>query len=693
MKKNPSQLRAIAHLSGPMMVLAGPGSGKTSVIVERTAYMTGEGEIPASSVLVVTFSRAAAKEMRERFLKFTGQTSTAVTFGTFHGVFYGILKQAYGLGAGNILSEEEKYAILKEMTLEFGQELAQEGDFQEDVAKEISVVKGGRISLDHYYSSCCPDEVFRQIYNGYQKALRQRRKLDFDDMLLCCYELFVKRKDILAAWQNKFQYIMVDEFQDINHLQYDIVRMLAKPRDNLFIVGDDDQSIYHFRGAKPEIMLNFTKDYPKAETVLLDINYRCTKNVLQAAMNVVGCNQIRFKKRLSTPNEQGKPVKVMEFDNPREEYVKIAAFLKKRLETGENLEDTAVLFRTNQEAEGLVGALMEYQIPFTMKEQLPNLFRHWISRNLMAYLKMAAGDRTRKLFLEIMNRPNRYIARDALTQTTISFSALRDFYKDKDWMCDRITTLETHLRILSTLAPYAAVNFIRKGMGYEQYLIEYAQYRKIRPEELLRCNNKIIIREYEIEKSLEMGDNIIEFTPTEAGTYTYSCWMGMLRSKIYVVNPGQEPEISENLQNGLDTLNKINSNYKISTDEVAVAKVSGNEQVVNINIENGRFTPAVIIIQEGLETKWSINNTDNKSISLAFPIYNQVVDMNKGDNEIYLIPSEDFTFAEENYNYFGYVKVVKDIDNINLDGIKEEVKKYKISEKDYLSVNSQASCH
>ena len=509
MKKNPSQLRAIAHLSGPMMVLAGPGSGKTSVIVERTAYMTGEGEIPASSVLVVTFSRAAAKEMRERFLKFTGQTSTAVTFGTFHGVFYGILKQAYGLGAGNILSEEEKYAILKEMTLEFGQELAQEGDFQEDVAKEISVVKGGRISLDHYYSSCCPDEIFRQIYNGYQKALRQRRKLDFDDMLLCCYELFVKRKDILAAWQNKFQYIMVDEFQDINHLQYDIVRMLAKPRDNLFIVGDDDQSIYHFRGAKPEIMLNFTKDYPKAETVLLDINYRCTKNVLQAAMNVVGCNQIRFKKRLSTPNEQGKPVKVMEFDNPREEYVKIAAFLKKRLEAGENLENTAVLFRTNQEAEGLVGALMEYQIPFTMKEQLPNLFRHWISRNLMAYLKMAAGDRTRKLFLEIMNRPNRYIARDALTQTTISFSALRDFYKDKDWMCDRITTLETHLRILSTLAPYAAVNFIRKGMGYEQYLIEYAQYRKIRPEELLEVLDRIQ-ESAKGMKTLEEWENYIE---------------------------------------------------------------------------------------------------------------------------------------------------------------------------------------
>ena len=236
-----------------------------------------------------------------------------------------------------------------------------------------------------------------------------------------------------------------------------------------------------------------------------------------------------------------------------------------------------------------------------------------------------------------------------------------------------------------------------KGGTYEPIIVEVGKPVKwniqVSNGSLNGCNNQIIIRPYDIAKSLEMGDNIIEFTPIDAGTYTYSCWMGMLRSKIYVVNPGQEPEISENLQNGLDTLNKINSNYKISTDEVAVAKVSGNEQVVNINIENGRFTPAVIIIQEGLETKWSINNTDNKSISLAFPIYNQVVDMNKGDNEIYLIPSEDFTFAEENYNYFGYVKVVKDIDNINLDGIKEEVKKYKISEKDYLSVNSQASCH
>ena len=395
MKRNPSQQRAIAHLSGPMMVLAGPGSGKTSVIVERTAYMTEERKINASSVLVVTFSKAAAREMKERFLKFIGKPQTQVTFGTFHGVFYGILKHAYGFNAGNILSEEEKYEILKQLILEHGEEMAQEGDCLEELVKEISVVKGNRISLEHYYSSCCPDEIFRTIFRGYRKTLRARRKLDFDDMILYCYELFRQREDILNAWREKFQYILVDEFQDINHLQYEIVRMLAAPRNNLFIVGDDDQSIYHFRGARPEIMLNFTKDYPDAEQVLLNVNYRCSRNILTSAVRLIDHNKKRFPKKLETPNEAGAEVRCLQFVNPLEEYRELVRVLKRRLENGERLEDTAILFRTNQEAEGLLGSLIEYQIPFQMKEQLPNIFRHWICQNMLVYMKMAAGVRSR----------------------------------------------------------------------------------------------------------------------------------------------------------------------------------------------------------------------------------------------------------------------------------------------------------
>ena len=513
MKRNPSQSRAIAHLSGPMMVLAGPGSGKTSVIVERTAYMTGEGQIPPENILVVTFSRAAAKEMKERFLKFTGQSATRVTFGTFHGVFYGILKQAYGFTAANILSEEEKSGILKELILNYGGDLAEEGDFPEEIAKEISVVKGNRISLEHYYSSCCPDEVFRQIYSGYCQTCQARRKLDFDDMLLYCYELFVQRKDILAAWQNKFQYILVDEFQDINQLQYDIVRMLAKPQDNLFIVGDDDQSIYHFRGARPEIMLNFTKDYPEAETVTLDVNYRCSGRILASALQLIGSNKKRFQKNLSTPNQEGNEVTISEYQNPREEYLSVVARLRERMEKGDDLKDTALLLRTNQEAEGLVGALMERQVPFYMKEKLPNLFHHWICRNLLAYMRFANGDRSRKNFLEFMNRPNRYIARDALSLSPeISFDQLKEHYKDKDWMCDRLTTLETHLRILKGLAPYAAINFIRKGMGYEEYLREYAEYRKIKPEELSEILDRLTESTKGMDSLKEWEDYIEDYT-------------------------------------------------------------------------------------------------------------------------------------------------------------------------------------
>ena len=170
----------------------------------------------------------------------------------------------------------------------------------------------------------------------------------------------------------------------------------------------------------------------------------------------------------------------------------VVAALKKRMERGEDLLNTAILLRTNQETEGLINVLMEYQVPFTMKEQLPNLFRHWICRALLAYLQMAAGDRSRKNFLEIMNRPNRYLSREALAiSNELSFEQLKEFYKNKDWMCDRITTLETHLRILKGLPPYAAINFIRKGIGYEEYLHEYARYRKIKPEELLETLDRI----------------------------------------------------------------------------------------------------------------------------------------------------------------------------------------------------------
>ena len=500
MNFNSSQNRAIAHLSGPMMVLAGPGSGKTSVIVERIAYLIREGGVDPSSILVVTFSKMAAVEMKERFLRAVGKPRSDVAFGTFHGIFFGILKAAYGLDAGNILTGEEKTRILRGILEETGAQELQEGDFLEDVIREISLVKGGQISPSHYHSTSCPDEVFLDIYSRYNAALRSRRKLDFDDMLQDCHELLIRRQDILAFWRNKFRYILVDEFQDINPVQYDTVRLLAAPLDNLFIVGDDDQSIYRFRGARPEIMLGFCRDYPKAQRVLLDVNYRCSGNILETAMAVVRTNRRRFEKKLTTPNLPGKPVGVRIYANTQEENRAVAACLKKALEDGEKPEQTAVLFRTNQEAEGLIGTLLETGIPFQMKEKLPNLFDHWICRDIRAYMRMAAGPVERGDFLAVMNRPNRYISREAAAvcsrregrgKMVMDFPRFLEYYQEKDWMADRITTLHTHLRILSSLAPYAAVNFIRKAIGYEDYLTEYAEYRRMNPADLTDILDRI----------------------------------------------------------------------------------------------------------------------------------------------------------------------------------------------------------
>ncbi len=491
MELNSSQKRAVAHLSGPMMVLAGPGSGKTSVIVSRTSYLIHKGCVPPSSVLVVTFSRAAAVQMRERFLKSENAGRTDVTFGTFHGVFYGILKNTCHLGPENILSEKEKQEILRELCTNYGGEQGTEQDFIDDVAGEISLVKEERLDLQHYYSSCCPDEIFRKIYRDYREILRSRRKLDFDDMLLYCCNLFLKRPDVLKLWQEKFRYILVDEFQDINRIQYDVIRMLALPENNLFIVGDDDQSIYHFRGARPGIMLNFEKDYPGAGRILLDVNYRCSGSIIRASSELIAHNVHRFPKEIRTPNPPGDPVSVRTFRTPAEQYRTTAETLRKISAKEGALEKTAVLFRTNLEAEGLIRVLMEYQIPFTMQDQLPNLFRHFICRDLLAYLHLASGDLRRQNFLQIMNKPVRYLSREALTGSIVDLDKLEQYYEDKDWMQERLRKLKTDLRVLSRLNPFAGINYIRKAIHYEDYLQDYAEYRKIRPEDLMETLEQI----------------------------------------------------------------------------------------------------------------------------------------------------------------------------------------------------------
>ena len=485
-----AQTQAIMHKDGPMMVLAGPGSGKTTVITHRVQYLTKEYGIDPGDILVITFTRAAAEEMRERYEALTGGGSR-VTFGTFHSIFFRILKLAYRYTADNIVREEQQMQFVRELAQAGGLEPEDENEFAASILSEISSVKGERIVLEHYYSKNCPDAVFRQLYAGYEEKMRRAGLIDFDDMMVLCLELFTERKDILSAWQRRYRYILIDEFQDINRLQYEIVRMLAKPEDNLFIVGDDDQSIYRFRGAKPEIMLGFERDYPGAGRILLDVNYRSTEEIVVPALRLIGENQKRFSKAIHTTGRHGKNVITKLWQDPGEENLAIAREIQLYLQSGVRPGDIAVLYRTNAGPRFLMEKLMEYNLPFRTRDTVPNLYEHWISRNILTYIRIAMGSRAREDILQVINRPKRYISRDAMPDETVSFERMKVFYAEKDWIAERIESLEGDLRAIARMSPLAAVNYIRQGMGYDEYLIEYAAFRRMRPEELLETADEL----------------------------------------------------------------------------------------------------------------------------------------------------------------------------------------------------------
>lgn len=509
---NEAQTKAICHKNGPAMVLAGPGSGKTLVITRRVEYLIKKYGVRPEQILVITFTKAAAKEMRERFARITKDDRFPVTFGTFHGIYYGILKWAYRMNASNIFSEEEKMMLLREVIAGMELEIEDEKEFLQGIASEIGQIKNNRLSLEEYESSNCSDQVFRQIYEEYERRRKLLKKIDFDDMLVLCYELFQKRPDILQMWQKKFQYILIDEFQDINQVQYDVIRMLALPENNLFIVGDDDQSIYRFRGARPEIMLGFSKDYPNAKSIILDVNYRSTKAVVSAARRVIERNKNRYQKEIITVNEQGDNVHIQEVRHPVEESHYVREQIAKAVAAGTEPSQIAVLYRTNTEPRALVETFMEYHIPFQMKEHLPNLYEHFIGRDFQSYMRMALGGRDRGDFLMIMNRPNRYIGRDSVDRGEISFENLRKYYMEKDWMVDRIDQLEVDLKVIRRMTPYAAIQYIRKSVGYDLFLNEYAIKRKMKLEDLQELIREMEERAKEFKTIEEWFDHIEKYT-------------------------------------------------------------------------------------------------------------------------------------------------------------------------------------
>ena len=474
MSLNKTQAKAVSHKDGPCLVLAGPGSGKTLTIVNRIKYLIEKCSVRPEEILVVTFTRFAAQEMKNRLCSLMGRKNIPVTAGTFHGIFYGILRCTYRMSGQNILSEEEKYQLLREAAGRQELETFDEEDFISDIAAEIGKIKNNRLDPEEYVSAKCSAETFREIYRQYEEERKKRRKIDFDDMLVLCCELLSSRPEVLAGWQRKFRYILIDEFQDINRIQYDVIRLLALPENNLFVVGDDDQAIYGFRGADSELMFQFLKDYPEAKQLLLGTNYRSTEYIVRNSLRVIRHNERRFDKQLEAYRKGGACLHVQELADPAEEAEYILDEIEKCMADGVRPEDIAVLFRIHTDAGPVAEALVDRKIPFHMREQLPNIYNHFIARDIQAYFRLAMGERRKQDFLQVMNRPKRYIGRDSLSGSEVSFEDIRKHYCDKEWMLDRIDQFEWDVKMLAKMAPYAAVQYLRKRIGYDDYLRDYA---------------------------------------------------------------------------------------------------------------------------------------------------------------------------------------------------------------------------
>lgn len=378
---NEAQVAAIKHKKGPMLVLAGAGSGKTTVLTYRIKNLIMNREVNPKNILVLTFTKAAAKEMEERFHGMMPKRNQ-VTFGTFHSVFLRILVKHGGYSYKNIVSPRVQTDIIQRAATELDHYLG--SGFQEcmDKTKEIilniELIKNHRIKdvkeiseKELELKNMSADTAW-QFYQYYQNYMQQKHMIDFTDMLLLTYNLFKEKSDVLDYYRDLYRYIMVDEYQDTNPIQNDIIMLLAEPRNNLFCVGDDDQSIYGFRGAEPSIMLQFPKEFEHAKVIQLPLNYRCKENIVQASNRLISFNKNRYNKRIlaaRTENPTDADVIFHAYDKYSEEcnYVKnVLLGNDKQAAMIGNVPygDTACLFRTNRSVEKFAGKLIDSEIPF-----------------------------------------------------------------------------------------------------------------------------------------------------------------------------------------------------------------------------------------------------------------------------------------------------------------------------------------
>ena len=499
---NEPQKAAIMHLRGPCLVLAGPGSGKTFTITNRILYLLEQG-IPPESILVITFMKEAALSMQNRFREMCagGAAKSAggghipsqpVNFGTFHSVFYHILKESNVLKSNKLLGSSEKKNLIIPILRTYEQQQKKQEEEQnslnDDAARMLSAI--GFYKNTMQMDKACEKAPsrwqphFQAVCRAYESAVKKTGRLDFDDMLYECRILLEENKGARNYWQNRFRHILIDEFQDINPVQYEAVKLLASGPNNIFAVGDDDQAIYGFRGSQPECLKRFAAEFG-ARQLLLDVNYRSRREIVEASLAVIGENKDRFVKQLKAADRKGsdgrmpsgpavRPVSMQAFARKEEQYGHMIKGISRCLQEGEGC---AVLFRTNSYMQGFAARLKAADIPYEMKEKAASIYGHFIVTDIMAYLQVAKGTGGREQMLRIINKPSRYIGREAVGEGSGDIRAIQNYYRkiqlpetQRQNVLRELARFEKQLESVRQFTLRPAIQYILKAMGYEQYL-------------------------------------------------------------------------------------------------------------------------------------------------------------------------------------------------------------------------------
>ena len=493
-KLNTAQQKAVCHETGPMLVLAGPGSGKTTVLLCRISRLLERGLAKPQEILALTFSKAAAEEMKSRFENLNG--ASGVSFGTFHSIFFRILRSRYGWNVEQIFQEEERRNILRNSIEAEKWDIPDLEEYISQFFSQLSLMNSELEQPNRFTPVGMPVEEFRKLYRAYEGYKERHEKLDFDDMLTQCYQLLREDAAVREYWQRKYKFILVDEFQDVNQAQFACLQILAEKHQNLFVVGDDDQSIYAFRGARPDFLLHFPTLYPAAKKVTLNTNYRSTERIVNLAERVIGNNEVRFVKNMKGIGEAGDKVTFFLAEDAAKEAAHIAEKIGRLLDEGVPLTEIAVIYRTNLQGGAFARELYKRGIPYDLRDNSGNVYEHWVAKDLLAYLLLAENEESDSALRRIPNKPKRYIGKDLLAEAeTMPYTLLRSFFvcpSLKGWQEENLENLRIDLNQIRKRTSYDAVKYIRKVIGYDEYLEEFAAYRRTSAQVLQEIADEIM---------------------------------------------------------------------------------------------------------------------------------------------------------------------------------------------------------